>query len=100
MGGHDTADLLAIDADRKLGVAFPGVLGERQVEHARPAAGTARMNTFEADIVTIYTFPELRLGNLCEGAGLTDQARVWYQRALAINPQFSQAREALTRLEH
>jgi tetratricopeptide (TPR) repeat protein len=65
-----------------------------------PAPGTARMNTFEADIISIYQFPALRLGDLCQAAGLKDEARDWYQRALAINPQFSQAREALARLEH
>ena len=63
-----------------------------------PAPGTARMNTFEADIVSIYTFPLLRLGETCERAGLKDEARAWYQSALSINPQFSQAREALMRL--
>jgi hypothetical protein len=65
-----------------------------------PAPGTARMNTFEADIMSIYTFPALRLGDLCAAAGLKDEARGWYQRALQINPQFSKAREALARLEH
>src|ERR1043166_283643 len=65
-----------------------------------PAPGPARMNTFEADIVAIYTYPALRLGDLCVGAGLTEQARIWYQRALAVNPQSSQALAALERLEH
>lgn len=63
-----------------------------------PAPGNARMNTFEADIVSIYTFSLLRLGESCERAGLKDEARAWYQRALSINPQFSQVREALARL--
>ncbi len=65
-----------------------------------PAPGTARMNTFEADIVSIYEFPALRLGDMCARAGLKEDARRWYERALSINPQFSQAREALARLEH
>ncbi|MEY2606217.1 MAG: hypothetical protein QOH31_4033, partial [Verrucomicrobiota bacterium] len=55
---------------------------------------------FEADIVSLYSFPFLQLGNLCQRAGLKAEARTWYERGLAINPQFSQAREALTRLEH
>src|SRR6266404_605955 len=63
-----------------------------------PAPGTARLNTFEADIISIYTFPLFRLGESCEHAGLKGEARVWYQRALSINPQFSQARDALLRL--
>jgi hypothetical protein len=65
-----------------------------------PPPGSARMNTFEAEIISLYTFPFLRLGDLCKGAGRKQEARAYYQRALAINPQFSQAREALTRLEH
>jgi hypothetical protein len=65
-----------------------------------PAPGTVRMNTFEVDIISIYQFPALRLGDLCQAAGLKDEARDWYRRALTINPQFSQAREALARLEH
>lgn len=65
-----------------------------------PTPGTARMNTFEADIVSIYEFPALRLGDMCARAGFKEDARRWYERALSINPQFSQAREALARLEH
>ena len=65
-----------------------------------PTTGTARMSTFEADIISIYTFPALRLGDLCERAGLKEEAKRWYQRAIAINPQFWQARDGLARLEH
>ena len=65
-----------------------------------PAPGGARMDTFEASIVSLYTYPLLRLGDHCTQAGLPAEARAWYQRALAINPQFSQASEALARLEH
>jgi len=65
-----------------------------------PAPGTARMNTFEADIISIYTLPALRMAEACEHAGLKTEASGWYRRALAINPQSSQARDALARLEH
>ncbi|HWY40149.1 MAG TPA: DUF2723 domain-containing protein [Chthoniobacterales bacterium] len=65
-----------------------------------PAPGTARMNTFEADIISLYTFPFLRLGDLCARVNLPTEARKWYERALTINPQSSQAREALAKLEH
>jgi hypothetical protein len=57
-----------------------------------PAPGTAKMNTFEADIISIYSYPALRLGDQCERAGLKEEARAWYERALVINPHFSQAR--------
>jgi len=65
-----------------------------------PAPGTARMNTFEADIISLYTFPFLRLGDLCARVNLQADARKWYERALTINPQSFQAREALAKLEH
>jgi hypothetical protein len=65
-----------------------------------PAPGTVHTNTFEADILSVYAYPAFNIGGTCERAGLTAEARAWYQRALAINPQFSKAREALARLEH
>ena len=65
-----------------------------------PAPGTARMNTFEADIISLYMSPFLRLGDLCQRAGWKPEAREWYERALAINPQSSQARDGMARLEH
>ncbi len=65
-----------------------------------PAAETIHRNTFEADIRNVYAYAPFNIASICERSGLTPEARTWYQRALAINPQFSQAREALTRLEH
>ena len=65
-----------------------------------PAPGTVRANTFEADILSIYAYPAFNIGGICERAGLSTEARAWYKRALAVNPQFSKAREALARLEH
>jgi hypothetical protein len=65
-----------------------------------PAPGTARMNTFEANIISVYTLPALRMAEACEHAGLKAEAGGWYRRALTINPQSSQARDALARLEH
>src|SRR5215471_9897946 len=65
-----------------------------------PAASAIRMNTFEADILNIYAYPPLNIGASCELVGLKTEARAWYERALAINPKFSKARQALARLEH
>jgi hypothetical protein len=65
-----------------------------------PAPGSIRANTFEADILNVYAYPAFNIAGTCEHAGLKAEARVWYGRALAINPQFSQAREGLARLEH
>ena len=65
-----------------------------------PPPGTARMDTFEASIVSLYAFPLLRLGDACAQAGLRDEGKSWYQRALAIDPNFREANEAIARLEH
>jgi len=65
-----------------------------------PAPGTVRPNTFESDILNIYAYPAFNIGGICERGGFETEARTWYERALKINPQFSKAREALTRLEH
>jgi hypothetical protein len=64
-----------------------------------PAPGTVRPNTFEADILNVYAYPPFNLGGICERVALKAEARTWYQRALAINPELSKAREALARLE-
>ena len=65
-----------------------------------PVPGTVRANTFEADILNVYAYPAFNLGGICERAGLKAEARSWYDRAIAINPHFAKAREALARLEH
>jgi len=65
-----------------------------------PAPASVRANTFEADILNVYAYPAFSIAATCERAGLKAEARTWYERALAINPQFSQARQALARVEH
>jgi dolichyl-phosphate-mannose-protein mannosyltransferase len=65
-----------------------------------PAFEAVHRETFESDILNIYAWPAFRIGTDCERVGLAVEARNWYQRALAINPQFRQAREAIARLEH
>lgn len=95
--------LLTVIMPRSRDVTLETVLAENVRLLGRchpPPPGTAKMNTFEADIISSYTYPALRLGELCERAGWKADARAWYERALAINPQFSQAREAIPRLEH
>lgn len=65
-----------------------------------PSPSSVRFNTFESDIITMYAWPAYRIGNDCMTVGLRDEAKKWFERAVAINPRFSQAREALARLEH
>ena len=73
---------------------------ERLLDQYRPPEIQAvRKNTFEADILNIYAWPAFRIGNDCARVGLNDQARKWLGRARAINPSFTQAREALGRLD-
>jgi Tfp pilus assembly protein PilF len=48
----------------------------------------------------MYARPAFRIGNDCARVGLRDHARKWLERALQINPNFPQAREALAQLEH
>jgi len=74
---------------------------ERVLAQLRPPPfATVHRETFESDILTIYAWPAFRIGNDCAQVGLESEARNWYERALTINPQFSQARQALARLEH
>jgi tetratricopeptide (TPR) repeat protein len=65
-----------------------------------PFPSSVRFDTFENDIITMYAWPAFRIGNDCMSGGFRDDAEKWYKRALAINPKFSRAREALARLEH
>ena len=64
-----------------------------------PAPADVRSDTFEADIQAIYAYPAFNMGASCERAGSAERARAWYERVLAIDPNFSKAREGLTRLE-
>jgi hypothetical protein len=46
---------------------------------------------------SLYTWPPF-IGNDYERVGAKDAARTWYERALALNPDFKPARDALARL--
>ena len=74
---------------------------KRLLEQNRPPPPDAiRTDSFENDILIMYAWPAFRIGTDCTRMGLKSEARIWYERALAINPYFAPAREALTRLEH
>lgn len=64
-----------------------------------PAFDSIRAQSFEADILNMYTWPAFRIGSDYQRLGLKSEARTWYERALGINPHFLQAREALARLD-
>ena len=59
-----------------------------------------RKETFERYILLAYAWPEFQIAGILERAGARNQARVLYQRALQVDPDFREARDALTRLEH
>jgi hypothetical protein len=95
--------LLTVIMPKSSNIPLETVVAENEQLLSRchpPPATALRMNTFEADILKAYTYPPFNIADTCERAGLKDAARTWYQRALAINPRFSQAWDALARLEH
>jgi hypothetical protein len=63
-----------------------------------PAPQAIRSETFEHDILDVYAWPALRFGGEYERVGAKVEARAWYKRALAIDPDLSLAREGLARV--
>ncbi len=51
-----------------------------------PAPGTIRANTFEREILFAYSFASWQIGTRYQGKGDQAEARMWYQRARAIDP--------------
>jgi len=95
--------LLLVIEPKSKSIPFEQMLQENEqlFENYRPPSfSNIRPETFEMDIVSMYTWPGFRLGNDCLRVGMKSEAQKWFERTLAINPKFSQAREALTRLEH
>lgn len=63
-----------------------------------PALSGVKAGTFERGVVTQYAGGPYRVGAELERAGRRDDARAWYQRALAIDPELGPARDGLARL--
>jgi len=59
---------------------------------------TTKRDTFERGIVADYALPAYRVAKEFEAAKLYPQARKWYERALAVDPELPKALEALHRL--
>ena len=64
-----------------------------------PAPGRIKSKTFESRVLTHYAAAPLVLGRECEQARLYPEARKWYERAALMDPNLSEAQEALLRLE-
>lgn len=95
--------LLLIVEPRSKNIPVQGMIEENERLFNRyhlPVSNSVRGSTFEADILNMYAWPAFRIGNDCARVGLRDHARKWLERALQINPNFPQAREALAQLEH
>ena len=63
-----------------------------------PAAGAIKYGTFEERILRSYAVPAFIIGSEYERAGARADARIWFERALAIDPGFSEARQGLARV--
>jgi 4-amino-4-deoxy-L-arabinose transferase-like glycosyltransferase len=64
-----------------------------------PSPGSINSESFESEILALYAQPAYRIGHKYERGGWKKEARAWYQRALAIDPNFPHVREALARLD-
>jgi len=64
-----------------------------------PDPDRVRKATFERYILLAYAWPEFQIAGILERAGARNQAGVLYQRALQVDPEFREARDAMTRVE-
>jgi hypothetical protein len=65
-----------------------------------PAAASIKPGTFEIGVLRRYAIPALIVGTQLERAHDTAAAKQWYERAVAIDPGFSDARSALETIRH
>ena len=63
-----------------------------------PPAASIKVGTFETGILRRYAIPALVIGTQLERAGNVAAARPWYERAVAIDPSFTEARSELDRI--
>lgn len=90
------------DAIQGLGAAMQALRDPRAREYLRTAAlrDQARRIIIEcgqSPRIDLKVLP--KLGEICESLGRSDQARVWYQVAIAWNPEDGQAHRGLARLD-
>ena len=63
-----------------------------------PPASSIRAGTFEKALLGQYALPTFRIAKEYENARRYEDAKEWYRRSLAVNPEFREAREGLARV--
>ena len=64
-----------------------------------PSADAINTQSFESEILDLYALPAWLIGSELQIRGRKSEARAWYQRALALDPNFAPAQRALTRID-
>jgi hypothetical protein len=64
-----------------------------------PAPHAIKSKSFESTILSDYAEQAWRIGKEYERLGLRQEARSWYERAIAVRPDLPKAQEALARLK-
>jgi len=82
-------------------VKLPQMVAENerlQASYQPPSPSAIKPRSFEPGILALYAAPSLAVGQELEKAHRYVEARSWYQRALAQDPNLDLAREALSRI--
>jgi len=93
--------LVAVVEPMAKDVTLPEMIAdnERLLARYRPPSPSAiRPQTFERAVLTLYAIAPYMVGQDCEKLQSYAEARVWYQRAAAQDPNLTLAREALDRI--
>src|SRR5438270_1920990 len=87
--------LLTLMEPKSKGLSLEDLLRDNQrllPRYRPPVAATVRRETFERDILLAYAWPLFQISTVFEKAGAKNEARIFYDRALAIDPEFSEVR--------
>lgn len=63
-----------------------------------PSLSEVNQQSLERELLTQYALADYRVGHQYEELQMTDMARTWYQRALAIDPVLASALDAIKRV--
>jgi hypothetical protein len=65
-----------------------------------PPAPSIKSKSFESEILSLYAHPAWRIGDVYQSGGQITEARAWYQRALALDPDLPDVRQTLVNLNN